>query len=429
MDKYKVKWRIFGFLIGFCTLLLAILWLFRTVLLPHMYKLVRTAEMEQAIVRVEEHLEQADLQSVINELAQNKDIMVLPSVEFTPPVRPNQSSGRRPIETITKTKEFVLSNGQVLSLTFHAMITPVDATLSTLQLQLYIITAIMIFFAVVFAIVISRHISRPIEQLNQSAKVLGRGDYEVPFAGHGYLEIKELSDTLNAAAKELGKVERVRKELVANVSHDLRTPLALIYSYAEMMHDFPDEITQEQTQIIMEESKRLSMLVNEVLELSSLEQSNMELRLEAYNLTTRLQAIIANTAQLVQPQGYQIAFEYTVEAMVKADPVKIDQAFYNILTNAIHYSDQDKPIVVRQKIEQGKVIIEVEDHGEGIAEEELPYIWERYYRVDKNHKRAIAGTGLGLSIVKKIVDAHKGHYGVESSLNEGSRFWFSLPLE
>ena len=119
-------------------------------------------------------------------------------------------------------------------------------------------------------------------------------------------------------------------------------------------------------------------------------------------------------------------FEHDTEVYVLADEVKITQAFYNLLTNAINYCGEDKNIFVRQSIEDGFVRVEVRDCGEGIAEEDLPLIWDRYYKVDKTHKRAVTGTGLGLSIVKKIIELHGGGYGVFSKPGKGSVFWFSL---
>lgn len=203
------------------------------------------------------------------EIELTKEIIVRLTQDFAPPVRPIPDwHNRRQPETITKAKEFVLEDGSKISLTFYAMVTPVDATVSTLQMQLLIITGIMILLATLLA---TKHISNPIEQINQSTKHLATGNYETKFRGRGFLEIKELSDTLNTAATELSKVERLHRELMANISHDLRTPLAFIYSYAEMMHDFPHEVTSEQSQIIMDEATRLTALVNDMLDISSLE--------------------------------------------------------------------------------------------------------------------------------------------------------------
>ena len=392
-----------------------------------MYKLVRKAEIERAITLVGKNINSPKLEDVLLELELTKEIMVRQTRGFAPPERPAPNrAGWRQAETITRAQEFVLEDGRKVFLTFFAMVTPVEATVSTLQMQLYIVTGIMVLLATLLAIIISKRISKPIEQINQSAKMLARGNYETEFKGRGFLEIKELSDTLNTAALELSKVERMRRELMANVSHDLRTPLALIYSYAEMMHDFPHEVTAEQSQIIMDEAERLTSLVNDMLDISSLETGIAKLNKVNYNLTESLRKTINRMSKLVKNEGYHLDFEHSEDVYLFADEVKITQAFYNLLLNAITYSGDDKQVIVRQSIQGNMVRIEVFDHGEGISQSDLPYIWERYYKIDKTHTRPKMGTGLGLSIVKKIIDMHDGKYGVESEAGKGSVFWFQL---
>ena len=430
MDKLKLQWKIFGFLLGFCALLLAILWAFQTLFLSEMYKLVRKAEMEKAIKLVEKNINSPELEDILYELELAKEIIARPTQDFAPPVPPAPDRhNRRQPETITKDQDFVLEDGSKISLTFHAIVTPVDATVSTLQMQLFIITGIMVLLATLLAIIISKRISNPIERINQSAKLLAVGDYEIEFHGSGYLEIEELSDTLNAAATELSKVERLRRELMANISHDLRTPLAFIYSYAEMMHDFPNEVTSEQSQIIMDEANRLTSLVNDMLDISSLETGTAKLNKANYNLTESLRKTINRMSELVKKDGYQLDFDYYEDVYLSADEVKITQAFYNLLLNAITYSGDDKTVCVRQSIKGDNVKIEVIDNGEGINQSDLHHIWDRYYKVDKKHKRPIMGTGLGLSIVKKVIEMHNGQYGVESKVGNGSTFWFQLELK
>ncbi|WP_313340137.1 HAMP domain-containing sensor histidine kinase [Sedimentibacter sp.] len=427
MDKLKLQWKVFAFLIGFCALLLVILWLFQTVFLSDMYKFIRKIEIEKAITLVEKNINSSNLENILYELELNKEIIVRPTKDFAPPVRtvPDRPEHRQP-ETITKDQEFVLKDGNKIFLTFHAMVTPVDATVSTIQMQLYIITGIMILLATLLAIIISKYISNPIEQINRSAKVLATGNYETEFRGKGFLEIKELSDTLNTAALELSKVERLRRELMANISHDLRTPLSFIYSYAEMMHDFPYEVTSEHSQVIMDEANRLTSLVNDMLDISSFEAGIAKLNKVNYNLTESLRKTINRMKELVKSDGYLLKFEHNEDVYLLADEVKITQAFYNLLLNAITYSGDDKTVTVCQSIKGSMVRIEVIDHGEGISQSDLPYIWERYYKVDKIHERPKIGTGLGLSIVKKIIDMHDGEYGVESEEGKGSIFWFQL---
>lgn len=431
MDKLKLKWRVFAFLLAFCALLLLVLWLFQTVFLTDMYKYIRKNEIKEAIAVVRENIDSPNLQAVLTGLETDKEIIVMPAQEFSPPPQRHGQDNRDRFapESITKTEEFTRQDGRTVSLTFYAMITPVDATVSTLQMQLYIITAIMVLLAVIIAMIISNRISKPIEDINKSAKVLAAGSYDTHFDGKGFLEIRELSDTLNTAAAELSKVERLRRELMANVSHDLRTPLALIYSYAEMMHDFPDEVTPEQTQIIMDEANRLTTLVNDILDVSQLETGAIELKKSNFNLTESIGAAVERMAELVKNDGYSLAFEYGGDVYVNADEVKIMQAFYNLIINAVNYSGNDKEITVRQSVLNGYVKIEVIDNGEGIEPENLASIWDRYYKENKKHKRAVTGTGLGLSIIKKIIDLHGGSCGVESESGNGSVFWFSLKTD
>lgn len=430
MDKLKLKWKIFSFLLGFCALLLAILWMFQTVLLGDMYKFIRKGEIEKAIILVEKNINSSTLEDILYDLELTKEITVRSTQGFAPPAHHMQKGyGRRQAEAITKVQEFVLEDGSKISLTFYAFVTPVGATVSTLQMQLFIITGIMILLATLLAIIISKHIAKPIEEINESTKQLAMGNYETKFNGRGFLEIEELSDTLNITASELSKVERFRRELMANISHDLRTPLALIYSYAEMMHDFPNEIKPEQSQVIMDETKRLSSLVNDILHISNFETGTAKLKKMKFNLTESLGKTIERMRELVKNEGYGIQFEYDEIVYLLADEVKITQAFYNLLLNSITHSGDKKNIIVRQIVKDDIVRIEVVDNGEGIKQGELPYIWERYYKVDKTHNRPIMGTGLGLSIVKRIIEMHHGKYGVESEIGKGSIFWFSLNKE
>jgi signal transduction histidine kinase len=298
----------------------------------------------------------------------------------------------------------------------------------TLRYQLYYISGIILFLSVTMAIIIAKRVSKPIEEISQSAMMLANGNYDTRFTGKGFHEIVALSDTLNTAAVELSRVESLRRELLANVSHDLRTPLALIYSYAEMMHDFPGEITKEQTQTIKDETQRLTTLVNDVLDISKLENEMEKLASSRFNLTQSILETAKITEKLLKKDKFVITFSHNGDVYVDADKAKIDRAFYNLLINAINYSGESRNILVAQTIANNRVRISVKDWGEGIAEADLPFIWDRYYKSGKAHKRAITGSGLGLSIVKKIIDIHDGKYGVTSETGKGSTFWFEIGL-
>lgn len=339
-----------------------------------------------------------------------------------------QNHGQERIESVIYVN-VVSIDGSERILFVNAQLTPVDATVNTLRAELVWITVIMIVLSLGIALLISRKVSRSLIGLNASAKEMAGGNFDVHFDGTDYREVAELSDTLNMTARELGKSERLRRELIANVSHDLRTPLTMIIAYAEVMRDLPGENSPENVQVVIDEAERLTNLVNDMLDISKLQAGVLEKNVTVYNLTESIQSVFARYNKLKEQDGYKIDFSYDQMVMVEADEYKIFQVIYNLVNNAINYTGDDKQIWVRQIVrEDGYVRIEVTDSGEGIAPEALPYVWDRYYKVDKTHKRAVMGTGLGLSIVKNILELHDARYGVESEVGKGSTFWFELKV-
>ncbi len=307
-----------------------------------------------------------------------------------------------------------------------ALITPVDSVINTLRIQLIFVSVIFILFAIILAFVVSKRLSSPLVEINTTIKQLARRNYNVEFNSRGYLEVNELSDTLNITRRELQRSDNLRQELIANVSHDLRTPLTMITGYGEVMRDLPGENTPENVQVIIDEANRLSNLVNDMLDLSKLQSGAIELECEQFCLTDEINDIFNRYTKLKEQEGYNITFKYDKNVYVNADRIKLSQVVYNFINNAINHCGEDKVVKVTQKATDKKVRIEVEDHGEGIPEEKLNYIWDRYYKVDKEHKRGIIGTGLGLSIVKNILDLHGASYGVKSKVGSGSTFWFEM---
>jgi len=307
-------------------------------------------------------------------------------------------------------------------------ITPVSSVVSTLRYQLIIMTAVLVVLSVIVAIIVASRISKPISDTNEKAKALAQRHYDLHFSGGRYREIKELNDTLTYAADELRKVDDLQKELIANISHDLRTPLTMITGYSEIMRDLPGEMTPENIQIIIDEATRLNALVSDLLDISRLQSGTADIKHETFSLTQSIRSIFSRYTKLVESDGLNIVFECDCEAFISGDELRMSQVLYNLINNAINYIGEDKTVLVRQTVAGGRVRVDVIDHGEGIPQEKLDYIWDRYYRVDKEHRRAVIGTGLGLSIVKNILIAHDADFGVVSKLGEGSDFYFSIPI-
>lgn len=305
---------------------------------------------------------------------------------------------------------------------------PLSSTVRTLNHQFLCIFGIILFAAVIMALILYRKISAPLVRMTNAAKALSKGKYDVDFEGGGYRETLELADTLNYASKELAHADHMQKELIANVSHDLRTPLTLIKGYSEVMRDLPDENTPENMQVIIDEASRLSDLVNDLLDLSRMQAGARPMNPELFDLTSSAREVLTRYETLLKHRGYQMEFLSDESVTVCADKSMILQVLYNLINNAINYSTEKCSITVKQQLFDHVVRISVTDTGPGIAAEDIPLIWDRYYKVDKVHKRATIGTGLGLSIVKEILEMHHAPYGVESTVGKGSDFWFELPI-
>lgn len=308
-----------------------------------------------------------------------------------------------------------------------AAVSPGNVIKGALLTQHIIITIIMVLVTAVVSNTIAKKLSQPIADVNKAAKRLTVGEYDVEFTGDGYREIYELSDTLNHTAKELKKTELMQKELIANISHDLRTPLTLITGYCEMMRDIEGENNPENMQVVLDETARLSSLVNDLVDLSKYQSGNESFEKESIDMDALLIETVDRYRKLMQGKDYTFIYESVGQTYAMCDQKRILQVIYNLINNAINYAGDDKTVILKLlTTAEGRVRIEVIDHGMGIAKEDLPMIFDRYYKVDKVHKRAVTGTGLGLSIVKEILEKHGAVYGVQSELGEGSIFYFEL---
>lgn len=308
---------------------------------------------------------------------------------------------------------------------------PVNSTIAILQEQLIYITIISLGLALILSFFLSTKLTKPIVDLTRSARRLGEGTYTAVFENNApYSEINDLIKTLNKAASELGKSTLLQKDLMANVSHDLRTPLTMVKSYAEMIRDLSGDNPEKRNkhlQVIIDESDRLNSLVSDVLTLSSVQAGTMNFIFRDFSLKETFESIIP-TYDILKDDGFVIQFNCRQDAVVHADETKIKRVITNLLNNSIKYCGEDKKVFVNMKRWNNKVHCEFVDHGVGISPEELPNVWDRYYKSSSNHVRTTTGSGIGLSIVKEILLAHGAKFGVETKVDHGTTFWFELDI-
>ena len=314
------------------------------------------------------------------------------------------------------------------------ILNPLYPTTSTVRI-LYNILVTIVFFAIflvaIIALYLANRISKPIREITRSAEQMGQGDFDVKFKHGQYSEIDELADTLTIAENEMKKTEMYHKDLIANVSHDIKTPLTMIKSYAEMIRDLSgnDPVKREKhLDIIIEEADRLNVLVNDMLSLSRLQSHKLALEKSTFDINDAAREVLSSYDILQEQEGYNIEFLPSEPLMVEADESKIRQVMNNLMTNAVKYCGEDKKIIVTVRRDGRDAEFLVTDFGQGIKPEEIPHVWDRYYQSSTHHVRETSGTGLGLSIVKEILKLHDARYGVDSKVGEGSTFWFALPI-
>lgn len=301
-------------------------------------------------------------------------------------------------------------------------------TLNTIKVQLTITTFSIIAIGVGVSTIVASLTNHSITELSKSAEKLAKGDYNVKFEVKGYTEVKELANILNFAANEMKKTENLRRELIANVSHDLRTPLTIIKGYAELIKDISGkdkDKREKHLDIIIREADRLTVLVRDMLNLSQVESGASEICVEKINLSSLVEKVVFSFNVFVEKEQYSFVTDIEPNVYVMADGMRLELVIYNLISNAVNYTGEDNTIKVNLKTEKNNAKFEVQDSGRGLSEEERQIIWQRYYRA-KEHKRNYPGSGLGLSIVKSILEYHKAEYGVESEEGKGSNFYFTM---
>ncbi len=292
--------------------------------------------------------------------------------------------------------------------------------------------------AVFLCFMLSKTMVVPIQALTRAAERVAGGDFSKKITVEEKDEIGVLADTFNNMAdqlenniEELRRSEELRREFVANVSHELRTPITSIRTYAETLtasEDIPRDMEENFLHVILNESDRMTKIVQDLLELSKFDAGKIKISFKKFNITQSIQDVYDAVLLDAQKSGHEMSLEIENELPeIYGDSSRIEQVIMNIISNSIKYTPEGGKISVSGRAEDDEVFITVRDNGIGIPEEDIPRIFDRFYRVDKARSRETGGTGLGLSIAQEIISRHNGRIEVESKLNEGTAVTIVLP--
>jgi len=452
----SIKFKTLGYLIIFSISLLLLLWVFQVLFLKLAYEKYQTNNIKDIVEKIKT-TEIEDLHIALENVAYSDDICieVIDAYGVVYGYNTKQKGcelGNNNQKINNRIKKFINSNREsdsakvinssleVKALLYgikkddnyiflYSTLEDIDGASVILKNQLIYITIVAIIFAICISYFLSRKITGPILKITEQAKKLGAGKSDILFEKNGIMEIDELADTLNHVEKDLARTDELRRDLMANVSHDLKTPLTMIKAYAEMIRDISykdKKKMHENLDVIIAETDRLNILVNDILDLSKLQADAENLEIIEYDLVKEIKDIIKRYSIIKETEDYKFNIEMPKNAFIKADKNKLNQVIYNLINNAINYTGKDKIVTVKITDNKRHYLVEIIDTGKGIKESDIPYIWNKYFKNEKNHQRSVVGTGIGLSIVKEILEKHEFKYGVKSKKNEGTNFYFII---
>ena len=475
----SIRFRSWLMYISFALLIIGFLYVFQVLMLPGYYEYMKKIETAEVVNQIKDtwHNNPQNLSATVKEIVNSKKIYIEISDLNRVHVRANSLdknnkemfeliknidkdkmeqfvSGQDVFFTVTIPRsnndskaiimtaqiadenfksDFIHATGEIKAYVFNYL-EPIGTTTQIINSQLALVAVLIIICAFFLSILFSSSFTRPIIEISKSALKLPQGKFHMEIKKHQFTEINELTEALNLASSEIAKTEDLKKELMANISHDLRTPLTMIKAYAEMVRDLSGDIPEKREkhlQVIIDETDRLSSLVTDILDLSKLQSGAADMNYQVFDFSSHINDLVSRFTLLNEIKDYKIILKAEPQIFINADTTKIEQVVYNFINNAITYTGNDKTVIINlYRKENGFARFEVCDSGVGIDEENLKYVWDRYYRVKKDgetHTRAKKGSGLGLSIVKGVLELHKFSFGVNSEPGKGSVFWFEFP--
>jgi two-component system sensor histidine kinase BaeS len=281
--------------------------------------------------------------------------------------------------------------------------------------------------ALAVALYLAFTLSRPLRRIRAGAESMGAGDLEARVPESGDAEISAVAEALNGLAETLQQEEELRKENVADLAHELRTPVMGLLARVEAAQDGVLDDEAANLSAMHDEALRLARLLDDLSSLADAQRPGLLMGVEPVDVAEVAQAQVAAFADAFAEKGISLAGEFD-PAVVESEPRRLEQIVVNLLSNALRYTDAGGSVRVSVRAQDGVVVLSVRDTGIGMSEEDLPHVFTRFWRGEKSRSRATGGAGIGLSIVKELVRAHGGHVEVESTPGEGSTFTVTLPL-
>lgn len=299
------------------------------------------------------------------------------------------------------------------------------------MLKMFVLAAIaafMVSFCVVW--LFTYRLVQPLRNMAAAARCFGEGNFSVRVPVASEDEIGQLSVAFNNMADSLGSVEHVRRDFIANVSHELKTPMTTIAGFIDGILDgtIPPEKEGQYLHIVSQEVKRLSRLVRTMLDLSRIDSGELKLRPARFDLTNTVLSALISFEKAIEDKGIEVrGLENTESLFVDGDPDMIHQVVYNLIDNAVKFTNEKGYLEIHLREDQNRMTVSVENSGDGISPDELPMIFERFYKTDKSRSQDKNGMGLGLYIVKTIIRLHGGEITATSVWHQNCRFEFWLP--
>ncbi|MDQ0256105.1 signal transduction histidine kinase [Evansella vedderi] len=330
---------------------------------------------------------------------------------------------------------FAEGNGEIIGYVFLDQDTgELNQARFQLILLLVIMGALTFVVGYLFTIYLSKKISKPLNHISEMTKNIADGDFDIELHVRGEDEVSRLADSIQSMTKQLKQYRDSRRHFISHISHDLRTPITYIKGYSAVMKEIPPDDRGEwkrNLNVIYQEATRMENLVSDLFLLTKLEEGKIKLEKEEVPVTAWLNSLYESRALMFDQKSIKhqlIIPEDCKDFNISIDAYRLEQGIINIIENAIRHTPKGGEIEISLLKKTKEIIISIKDTGCGISQEDLPHIWERFYKGDASRNRDKSGTGLGLAIVKVIVEAHGGSVAVTSKVGEGTVFSVSLPL-